>query len=78
MNLVSRLQAMLHEGRLQIQKNLPEAAELVKELQDFRVQYTANGHLTFNAREGKNDDMVLALAVAAWPQHEENHQTTHD
>ena len=66
MTLVSRLQALLHEGRLQIQKELPEAAELVRELQDFRVKYTEAGHLTFNAREGKNDDMVLALAIAAW------------
>jgi hypothetical protein len=66
MTLISRLQALLHEGRLRIQKELPEAAELVRELQDFRVQYTASGHLTFNAREGKNDDMVLALAIAAW------------
>jgi hypothetical protein len=66
MTLVSRLQALLHEGRLQIQKELPEAAELVRELQDFRVKYTESGHLTFNAREGKHDDLVLALAIAAW------------
>jgi hypothetical protein len=66
MTLVSRLQALLHEGRLQIQKELPEAAELVKELQDFRVKYTESGNMTFSAREGKHDDLVLALAIAAW------------
>jgi hypothetical protein len=66
MTLVSRLQALLHEGRLQIQKELPEAAELVKELQDFRVRFTEAGHMTFSAREGKHDDLVLALAIAAW------------
>ena len=33
---------------------------------DFRVQYTAAGHLTFNAREGRHDDLVLALAIACY------------
>jgi hypothetical protein len=64
--LVSRLQALLHEGRLKIQKELPEAETLVRELQDFRVEFTAAGHLTFNARSGKHDDLVLALAIAVW------------
>jgi hypothetical protein len=67
--LVSRLQALLHEGRLKILKDLPEAETLVRELQDFRVEYTAAGHLTFNARSGKHDDLVLALAIAAWRGH---------
>ncbi len=64
--LVSRLQALLHEGRLKIHKDLAEAAELVRELQDFRVDFTAAGSLTFNARSGKHDDLVLALAIACW------------
>ncbi|HEY1504111.1 MAG TPA: hypothetical protein VGF92_07415 [Stellaceae bacterium] len=64
--LVSRLQALLHEGRLLIQKDLPEAPNLVRELQDFRVTYTASGNLTFGAREGRHDDLVLALAIAVW------------
>jgi hypothetical protein len=67
--LVSRLQALLHEGRLKIHRNLAEAATLVRELQDFRVEFTAAGSLTFNARSGKHDDLVLALAIAAWRAH---------
>jgi len=66
LTLVSRLQALLHEGRLKIQKELSEAETLVRELQDFRVEFTAAGHLTFNARTGKHDDLVLALAIAVW------------
>jgi hypothetical protein len=69
LTLVSRLQALLHEGRLKIQKELPEAETLVRELQDFRVEFTAVGHLTFNARSGKHDDLVLALAIAVWRAH---------
>lgn len=64
--LISRLQALLHEGRLHIHDALPDAPELVKELQDFRVNFTAAGHMTFGAREGRHDDLVLALAIAAW------------
>jgi hypothetical protein len=64
--LVSRLQALLHEGRLKIHRELPEADTLVRELQDFRVEFTAAGNLTFNARQGRHDDLVLALAIAAW------------
>lgn len=66
MQLVSGVQALLHEGRLHVQKELSEAANLVKELQDFRVGFTATGHLTFNARSGAHDDLVLALALAVW------------
>jgi hypothetical protein len=48
------------------QRELPEADALVRELQDFRVEFTAAGNLTFNARQGRHDDLVLALAIAAW------------
>jgi hypothetical protein len=66
MLLISRLQALLHEGRLRIQKSLHEASVLMGELLDYRIQYTAAGHLTFNAREGRHDDLVLALAIACY------------
>jgi len=35
----------------------------------FRMEFTAAGHLTFNARSGKHDDLVLALAIAVWRAH---------
>ena len=69
LSLISRLQALLHEGRLKIHKDLGEAPALVRELADFRVQYTAAGSLTFAARSGKHDDLVLALAIATWRAH---------
>jgi hypothetical protein len=64
--LVSRLQALLHQGRLRILRQLPEAETLARELQDFRVEYTQAGNLAFNARSGRHDDLVLALAIAVW------------
>ena len=64
--LVSRLQALLHAGRLRIAASLPDAAALARELQDFRVRFTEAGNATFNAREGAHDDLVLALALAVF------------
>ena len=69
LTLVSRLQALLHEGRLKILRELDEAETLIRELQDFRMEFTAAGHMTFNARSGKHDDLVLALAIAVWRAH---------
>jgi hypothetical protein len=64
--LISHLQALLHQGQLQIQKNLVEAETLVRELQDFKVNYSSSGFMSFSARQGKHDDLVLALAIAVW------------
>src|SRR5262249_28602773 len=66
MVLISRVQALLHGGRLKVQKKLAEASALMQELLDYRIQYTAAGHLTFNAREGRHDDLVLALAISCY------------
>jgi hypothetical protein len=64
--LVSRLLALLHAGELKIAKKMPEAAALVNELQNFRVNISDAGIDTYGARSGKHDDLVLSLAIAAW------------
>ena len=64
--LVSLLQAKLHSGNLKVAKALPDAAVLLRELQDFRVRFTDAGNATFNAREGAHDDLVLAVALAVF------------
>ena len=43
LDLVSRLQALLHEGRLKIHKDLAEADTLVRELQDFAANLPQRG-----------------------------------
>jgi hypothetical protein len=65
-NLVSWVQALLHSERLKIQSSLPEARALVRELQEFRIDFSASGHMTFNARSGSHDDLLLSLAIACW------------
>jgi hypothetical protein len=56
----------MYEGRLKIHRAIPGAPDLVREFQDFRVQYSDVGNITFNARSGAHDDLVLALAIGVW------------
>jgi hypothetical protein len=65
--LVTGLQVVLQSRRLQIARGLPEAATLVRELQQFQVRITASAHETFGVwRAGQHDDLVLAVALACW------------
>jgi hypothetical protein len=65
--LVGTLQVLLQEQRLKIAAALPETKTLIQELSNFQVKITASANETFGAwREGTHDDLVLALACAAW------------
>jgi hypothetical protein len=68
-HLISRVQALLHDRRLKIHSDLPDATALVNELQSFRADFTDTGYIKFNARSGAHDDLVLALAIALWRAH---------
>ena len=63
---ISPLGVLITSGIAETWEELAEAEALVRELQDFRVEFTPVGHLTFNARSGKHDDLVLVLAIAVW------------
>jgi hypothetical protein len=63
--LVWRSQALFHSGDLKIARALPEAA-LAAQLQDFRASISEAGYTSFGARVDKDDDPVLALAIARW------------
>jgi hypothetical protein len=65
--LVGVLQVLLQTRRLRIAQALPEAAILAKELETFQVKITEAANVVFGAwREGQHDDLVLAVALAAW------------
>lgn len=64
--LISAVDARLHTGELRIAANLSEASALAEELKDFRRNVTAAGRATYQARTGKHDDLVLAVAIALW------------
>jgi hypothetical protein len=49
-----------------VNAELEEAAAFLEELRDYRVEFTASGNMTYNAKPGRHDDMVAGAAVAAW------------
>jgi hypothetical protein len=64
--LISTVDAMLHRGVLRFAASLSEAPAMKDELQDFRRKLSDAGRATYAARIGAHDDLVLAVAIAAW------------
>jgi hypothetical protein len=64
--LVSALQVLLQSRRLQVAPALAEAQTLARELTTFRVKVVAAAADAAAWRDGPHDDLVLAVAVAAW------------
>lgn len=62
--LISQLEARLHSGELKIASNIADAGALKDEFQDFARKVSESGRVTFNARSGSHDDLVLSLAIA--------------
>ncbi|HEU4700686.1 MAG TPA: hypothetical protein VFS40_15990 [Gemmatimonadales bacterium] len=66
-DLVGAVQVLLQSQRLKFAAEMPLVSTLVAELKAFRVKVSEQGHDSYGAwREGSHDDLVLALAVAAW------------
>jgi len=69
-DLVSTVTVLLQSARLRIAPELAEAATLREELEHFKAKITAAGNDTYGVaeewREGRNDDLVLATALACW------------
>jgi hypothetical protein len=66
-DLITTTQLLLQNGRLRIAGGIPDSAALVEELLNYRVTISDAGHDSYGPwREQAHDDLVLALAVAAW------------
>ena len=64
---MSNLAIIFQAHRLKISRALPEAAQLVEELQNFKIKVTLAGNDTYEAwRESDHDDLVLAAAMGVW------------
>lgn len=64
--LVNAVQIEMQTGRLGTSLEIPGVPELVHELREFRSRQSASGNVTFNAREGTHDDLVLAVSYAVF------------
>lgn len=66
--LVSVVQVLLQTDRLAVAASLPHAQTLTKEMLAFKVTFSQTGHDTYGNdwRENAHDDLVLAVALAAW------------
>lgn len=67
-DLAATVQVLLQGRRLRVAQSLPEAPLLLEELQSFKVKVNiAASNESFEAwRERAGDDLVLAVALAAW------------
>ena len=67
LELVGTMQVLLQTGRLKIADSLAAAPVLVRELESFRAAPPVlRGEAIEQWRERDHDDLVLAVAVAAW------------
>ncbi len=69
-DLVTTVGLLLESRRLKIPTALPLARTLADELHSFKVKLSPLGHDSYGAgdewRESAHDDLVLAVALAAW------------
>ena len=69
-DLVGVLAVLFQSQRMRIAQDLPAAQLLVQELLNFRVKISLSGRDSYGAgeewRDGAHDDLVLAVALAAW------------
>jgi len=65
-DLIGALQVSLQRSQLVISQHTDETKTLINELREYKVKISDTGHDSYNAREGKHDDLVLAAALATW------------
>ena len=66
--MIRNLVKLFEDKKIQIPRN----NELLKELYDFKSKRNAiTGNLQFQNTDGKHDDMVMSLAIAAYCAFEE-------
>jgi hypothetical protein len=67
-DLIAMAQVTLEQHVLMVAADLPDLEVFTSELAAYRVTVSTDGHDTYanDAREAKNDDLVLALACGVW------------
>jgi hypothetical protein len=64
-HLVSRLQVLMEQARLELPKSSPGIADMVEELKDYEIRVDTDANDKYGAFEvGTHDDLVTALGLA--------------
>jgi hypothetical protein len=64
--LVSVMQSLFQTGRVKV-ADVPERAQLIKELSSFQMKVSSTGHTSYEAiTESIHDDLVIACALPLW------------
>jgi hypothetical protein len=62
--LISGLETRLHTEELQFAATLTESQALENELQNFARRVSDTGRVTWSARSGEHDDLILSVSIA--------------
>ena len=63
--LVNLLQVLIQSGRLELPPNKPEAAAMMRELQDYEIHIDQDANDKYGAfKVGSHDDLVTALGLS--------------
>jgi hypothetical protein len=65
-DLVQNLVVAFQQKILKISRALPEAINLVGELENFEMKATNLGNDIFGAKSGQHDDLVMSLSLSFW------------
>lgn len=67
-DLAMVVQKLLQAERLKVNRQLTMTDQLIKELRDFRIKFSASGHDSYDggARTDGHSDILLATACAVW------------
>ncbi len=69
-NLAGAVSVALQTRRLRVAKELPDAAVLKRELENFKAKISLTGHDSYGTgedwRKENHDDLVLAVAMGVW------------
>ena len=65
-HLIGTVLMLLQTRRLQIARELPDAALLVRELDNYRPKVSLGPADAISWRDSPHDDLLLATALAAW------------
>jgi hypothetical protein len=60
------MQLILQGRRLKVASDLPDAELFLRELANFRMRAVTLGDAPLAWREGRQDDLVLAVALTVW------------